>query len=118
MAEIDQIEWAHSDTGEREVRGSCFARALARSGGKKAGENLLPRHPTEFHACGGRLSVTYGAAASDNRWHPATLRAAPAEQEYLSGGRDHVAGNSKDTFFNIAEIGNDLEFRGAIASLR
>jgi PmbA protein len=27
-----------------------------------------------------------------------------------------VAGNLKDMFFNIAEIGNDLEFRGAIAS--
>jgi PmbA protein len=26
-----------------------------------------------------------------------------------------VAGNLKDMFFNIAEIGNDLEFRGAIA---
>jgi PmbA protein len=27
-----------------------------------------------------------------------------------------VAGNLKDMFFNIAEIGNDLEFRSAIAS--
>jgi PmbA protein len=27
-----------------------------------------------------------------------------------------VAGNLKDMFFNIAEIGNDLEFRGAVAS--
>src|SRR5271169_6564622 len=27
-----------------------------------------------------------------------------------------VAGNLKDMFFNIAEIGNDLEFRGSIAS--
>ncbi len=27
-----------------------------------------------------------------------------------------VAGNLKDMFFNISEIGNDLEFRGSIAS--
>ena len=27
-----------------------------------------------------------------------------------------VAGNLKDIFFNLAEIGNDLEFRGAMAS--
>jgi PmbA protein len=27
-----------------------------------------------------------------------------------------VAGNLKDIFFNISEIGNDLEFRGAMAS--
>jgi PmbA protein len=27
-----------------------------------------------------------------------------------------VAGNLKDMFSNISEIGNDLEFRGAIAS--
>jgi PmbA protein len=27
-----------------------------------------------------------------------------------------VAGNLKEMFFNISEIGNDLEFRGAVAS--
>jgi len=27
-----------------------------------------------------------------------------------------VAGNLKDMFFNVSEIGNDLEFRGAVAS--
>jgi PmbA protein len=27
-----------------------------------------------------------------------------------------VAGNLKDIFLNITEIGNDLEFRGAVAS--
>ncbi len=27
-----------------------------------------------------------------------------------------VAGNLKDMFFNISEIGNDLEFRGSVAS--
>jgi len=26
-----------------------------------------------------------------------------------------VAGNLKDVFFNISEIGNDLEFRGSVA---
>jgi PmbA protein len=26
-----------------------------------------------------------------------------------------VAGNLKEMFFNICEIGNDLEFRGAVA---
>ena len=27
-----------------------------------------------------------------------------------------VAGNLKEMFFNISEIGNDLEFRGSVAS--
>jgi PmbA protein len=27
-----------------------------------------------------------------------------------------VAGNLKELFFNISEIGNDLEFRGSVAS--
>jgi hypothetical protein len=43
---------ADSGAGEKEVEGLVSRANSQGAGGKKAG-NLLPKHPLEFHACGG-----------------------------------------------------------------
>ena len=53
------------DAGEKEARGSCFARGLVRSEWEK-GLGASPRDPTENYTLAAAvLSVTYAAGGSD-----------------------------------------------------
>ena len=63
---------------------------------------------TEFLGHGANLvTVDYSRGAS-GLWISGGELAYPVEEST-------VAGNLKEIFFNISEIGNDLEFRGAVA---
>jgi PmbA protein len=63
---------------------------------------------TEFLGHGANLVTGDYSRGASGMWISGGEFAYPVEEIT-------VAGNLKDMFFNIAEIGNDLEFRGAMA---
>ena len=63
---------------------------------------------TEFLGHGANLVTGDYSRGASGMWISGGELAYPVEEIT-------VAGNLKDIFFNIAEIGNDLEFRGAMA---
>src|SRR5512146_939068 len=63
---------------------------------------------TEFLGCGVHMVTGDHSPGASGLWISKGEFAYPVEEIT-------VAGNLKDVFFNISEIGNDLEFRGSVA---
>lgn len=82
--------------------------------GKKAPEELIGEieqglYVTEFLGHGANLVTGDYSRGASGLWISGGELTYPVEEIT-------VAGNLKEMFFNIAEIGNDLEFRGSVAA--
>src|SRR5271169_6054302 len=88
--------------------GNYFLHAGARTPKELIGEIKDGLYLTEFLGHGANLVTGDYSRGASGMWISGGELAYPVEEIT-------VAGNLKDIFFNIAEIGNDLEFRGAMA---
>ncbi len=95
---MNQMERAHADAEGKKPRGSISRADSPGVGGKKAGGNLLPRHPPESHSCNESLSVMRSTSGSDSSKletatsKPRTLAAQIAMSEMRKAGAIADAG--------------------------
>jgi len=89
--------------------GNYFLQAGAKTPQQIIGDVKEGLYVTEFLGHGANLVTGDYSRGASGLWISGGELTFPVEEIT-------VAGNLKDMFFNISEIGNDLEFRGAVAS--
>ncbi len=89
--------------------GNYFLQAGAKTPQQIIGDIKDGLYVTEFMGHGANLVTGDYSRGASGLWISGGELTFPVEEIT-------VAGNLKDMFFNISEIGNDLEFRGAVAS--
>jgi PmbA protein len=89
--------------------GNYFLQSGTKTPQKIIGEIKEGLYVTEFLGHGANLVTGDYSRGASGLWISGGELAYPVEEIT-------VAGNLKEIFFNISEIGNDLEFRGAVAS--
>jgi PmbA protein len=89
--------------------GNYFLQPGARTPQQIIGEIKEGLYVTEFLGHGANLVTGDYSRGASGLWISGGELTFPVEEIT-------VAGNLKDMFFNISEVGNDLEFRGAVAS--